>query len=119
MRLALLLWAVAGLPRPALADLSLVMFDQTGCKWCARWEHEIGPAYPKTAEAALAPLTHINIHAQLPEDVRLARPAQFTPTFVLLSEGEEIGRIEGYPGADFFWPMLDELLDLAGTPVAN
>src|SRR6056297_1001007 len=26
-------------------------------------------------------------------------------------EGQELGRIEGYPGAHFFWPMLNQLLD--------
>jgi hypothetical protein len=26
-------------------------------------------------------------------------------------DGIEIGRIAGYPGADFFYPMLDEILE--------
>jgi hypothetical protein len=34
----------------------------------------------------------------------------FSPTFVLVEQGREIGRITGYPGADFFWGMLAELI---------
>ena len=35
------------------------------------------------------------------------------PTFVMLNDGRETGRIEGYPGDEFFWPLLNELIDTA------
>ncbi|MBL3206218.1 thioredoxin family protein, partial [Klebsiella pneumoniae] len=34
---------------------------------------------------------------------------RYTPTFILVDGGREIGRIEGYPGADFFWGLLERL----------
>jgi hypothetical protein len=46
----------------------------------------------------------------------LRSPVRFTPTFVLVDEGREIGRIEGYPGEDFFWGLLERLLQ---TPPAQ
>lgn len=99
---------------PAQAgDLQLIMFDQNGCIYCTRWEAEIGPIYPKTEEARAAPLVQIDIHDPLPDGVTLARPAALTPTFVLTDDGAEVGRIEGYPGEDFFWFLLGELLDMA------
>lgn len=98
------------------APLRLAMFEQAGCHWCARWHEEVGPIYPKTPEAARAPLMVLQIHDDLPEDISLTRPARFTPTFVLLQDGAEVGRIEGYPGQDFFWALLDELLARADTP---
>jgi len=111
--------AVLGHAAPSLAgDLQLLMFDQAGCVYCARWEAEIGPIYPVTEEAETAPLTRIDINDALPEGVVLARPAAFTPTFVLLDEGDEVGRIEGYPGEDFFWFLLGELIDGALPPDA-
>ena len=27
----------------------LVMFRRDGCSWCAKWDREIAPIYPKTA----------------------------------------------------------------------
>ena len=37
-------------------------------------------------------------------------PVRFTPTFVLIDEEREIGRIEGYPGQEFFWGLLENLV---------
>ncbi|MEM1343407.1 MAG: thioredoxin family protein [Pseudomonadota bacterium] len=111
LALTLLLLAVA----PARAEMALMLFDQPGCEWCARWEREIGGAYPLTEEGAQAPLRRASIHEPLPEGVRLVRPARFTPTFVLLRDGQEVGRLEGYAGEDFFYPMLTRLLAQAAA----
>lgn len=40
----------------------------------------------------------------------LKTPVIYTPTFVLVEHDSEIGRIEGYPGEDFFWSLLERLL---------
>ena len=88
----------------------LLMFEEKWCTWCERWNAEIGPIYPKTVEGKRAPLRRVDIHGQLPGDVALASRPQFTPTFVLVEDGREVGRIEGYPGEDFFWGLLDRLL---------
>ncbi len=47
---------------------------------------------------------------RLPAGLALKGMPQFTPTFVLIQNGKELGRIEGYPGPDFFWALLDQLL---------
>lgn len=110
---AVALGALGATAAPALAKMQLLMFQQDGCPWCARWNAQIGPVYPKTAEGKEAPLTRLDIHAPLPAGIALARLPQFTPTFVLVRDGREIGRIEGYPGADFFWGLLDQMLNEA------
>lgn len=77
--------------------------------WCARWNAEIAPIYPKTAEGAFAPLRRVEIHA-IPADIIVTRPVNFTPTFLIVEDGHELARIEGYPGEDWFWPILAKLL---------
>ena len=84
-----------------------------------RWNAEIGPIYPKTPEAALAPLRRIDLRDPVPDDLTLARPVVFTPTFVLIAAGTEVNRIEGYPGPDFFWGLLDSMFADAGSEVIN
>jgi len=88
----------------------LIMLEQKGCHWCAVWNDEIGIAYPKTEEGRRAPLRRVDIHEQLPEDLKSLRKASFTPTFVVWHNGREIDRLRGYPGSHFFWPMLGDML---------
>ncbi len=88
----------------------LVMFEDPGCGWCRRWHAEVGPAYPRTTEGQAAPLRRIHIRDQATAGVLLERPITATPTFVLAEEGREIGRIVGYPGQEFFYGLLGNLL---------
>jgi thioredoxin-related protein len=90
--------------------VELIMVEQKGCSHCQAWHKAIGPIYPKTPEGAFAPLSVVNISEGAPEGVQFARKVVFTPTFVLVDEGAEIGRIEGYPGEDFFWGLLEMML---------
>jgi hypothetical protein len=97
----------------------LVMFEDAGCVWCRKFDREIGPIYPKTEEGRRAPLRHLDIARSGEAGVRLARPVNATPTFVLADNGLEIGRITGYPGEDFFWGLLGELLAKLPPPAAG
>lgn len=117
MRLvAAVVLALAVLPLKAAADTVLWMAEEKGCMWCARWSAEIGPIYPKTPEGRTAPLMRYDLHAQTP-DFTLARPVHFTPTFLLVKDGQEVGRIEGYPGEDFFWGLLGMMFERANIPL--
>ena len=105
--------ALALLPWPALAELQLLMFEQPGCLYCARWDAEVAPEYPLTDEGRAAPLRRLHLRDPVPGDLALARPVTFTPTFVLLKDGAESARLEGYPGEDFFWPLLAAMIGQA------
>jgi thioredoxin-related protein len=91
-------------------EMRLLMFEEVGCHWCAKWNSKIGPIYPKTAEGRAAPLQRIDIHDGIPASITLKSRPQFTPTFVVIRKGREIGRIEGYPGEDFFWGLMEQIL---------
>lgn len=97
-------------PTIATAEAELMMAEEPGCVWCARWNREIGPIYDKTGEGAAAPLRRVDITDPIPDDITLTRSVNFTPTFILLIDGEEMARIEGYPGEDFFWWLLGNML---------
>ncbi len=94
----------------------LVMFERAGCVWCARFDAEIAPIYPNTDESRTAPLRRIDRDRPVPADLAGIDPGAFTPTFVVVDRGQEIGRIRGYPGDSFFFGLLDRILINAGTP---
>lgn len=105
---ALLLTLVTALP--LRAEPRLIMVDQAGCVYCQLWHSQIGHIYPKTPEGQFAPLWVVDLGDMPPDNIELARKVRFTPTFVLVDEGRELARIEGYPGEDFFWALLGKLL---------
>ena len=67
--LALLLAA----PMAALADMQLMMVEQTGCTYCAAWHAEVGPEYPLTTEGKAAPLLQQDLRATMDIITRFMR----------------------------------------------
>lgn len=88
--------------------LELVMVERQGCGWCQRWLRDVGPIYPKTPEGARAPLRRHDLANGQPEG--LVSPAVYTPTFVLLRDRREVGRIVGYADDSTFWGLLGAML---------
>ncbi len=107
LRFFLLLLSIAA-SFPAVAA-EFVMFERAGCPYCARWNREIAPIYPKTAEGKRAPLRRVDIDAPRPADLAGIPNIVYTPTFVLIEDGKEIGRIVGYGGDEIFWSLLAEI----------
>lgn len=93
-----------------LAAAELIMFDEKGCPYCRRWLAEIGPGYPKSEEGKRAPLRRMDIRANLPDGLTLDHPITITPTFVLVEDNREVGRLTGYAGAEFFYELLADVM---------
>ena len=109
MRLLLLFIFVLALASAQAAEL--VMFEQKSCVWCQKFDREIAPAYDKATEGKRAPLRRLDIAQPVPADLAFVRRERFTPVFVLVDQGREIGRIRGYPGDIFFWGLLASLIE--------
>ena len=101
----------AGRATPSRAGaIQVVMCRRAGCPWCHAWDREIGGIWPKSDVGARHPMLMVDLDADPIPQIALARPVRFTPTFVVARDGAEIGRIEGYPGQDFFWGLIQRLV---------
>lgn len=103
----------------AAAAAELVLFESDTCEWCERFHKEVGPAYPNTVESKCAPLRRIDIDDPRPDDLAHIKGIVFTPTFVLIEDGQEVSRLTGYPGEDFFWSLLDRDLKKLRRPCSD
>jgi len=113
--LIVLLQAVLAPPLPARADakragLSLVMVEDPGCVYCRKWHEEVGPGYPLSDEGKTAPLVRLRLGSTA---LGAFKTVKYTPTFILVRDGQEVDRIVGYAGADFFWSAMAEMLEKA------
>ena len=98
---------VAALLWPVTSDAAeLLIFERDGCVWCQRWHRDVGASYGKTDEAKVLPLRRVNMDLPATFRVRLVSPVRYTPTFVVVDDGREIGRITGYINDEAFWGLL-------------
>jgi thioredoxin-related protein len=104
----------------ALADtFELLMFERAGCIYCARWDREVGAAYALTPQGQQAPLRRISLDNGQPKGLGLETPVRYSPTFVLMKDGRESGRITGYMSDAMFWGVFAKMLETQQNPVAQ
>jgi hypothetical protein len=94
----------------SVSAAELVMYRRQGCPWCLAWDRDVGPIYGKTDVGQRAPLRKVDLDRERAK-IALKTPIIYTPTFVLVEQDREVGRIEGYPGEDNFWGLLDRLIE--------
>jgi len=91
--------------------MELVMIEQDICPFCKLFDDQVGAEYSTTEAGKRAPLRRVDLKGEWPEDLKGIRRDQLTPSFILVDDGKEIGRLRGYPGRDEFWELLQKLLD--------
>ena len=104
---ALALTFVASL-QTAAADSRLIMVTSDYCPSCQAWELDVGKVYDKSPYATTLPLTRVEIGSKMPGGVTFQKPVVGTPTFLIIHNGQEIGRQNGYIDAEMFWWWLSE-----------
>ena len=107
VRLLLLLAGLLSCEAARAAEL--VMFERDGCAWCRRWDDDVGKIYGKTEQARLLPLRRVNVDLVGQSNFVLEQPVRYTPTFIVVDRGREVGRITGYMDDGVFWGLLDKL----------
>lgn len=104
---AVALWLLGA---PSASAAELVIFEAKGCPYCRVWDEQIGEIYPRSDLGEIAPLRRVDIDDPWPEDLSGVGGIVFTPTFVLIDDGAEIGRITGYIGEFQFWGLLQRMI---------
>ena len=89
----------------------LLMITSDSCPWCEAFEEEVGDGYHLTDEGRALPLERLDYFQEMPSQVSHISPAIMTPTFIVIRDGDEVGRIVGYPGAELFWWRLSEFFE--------
>jgi thioredoxin-related protein len=110
---AIAVLSVASMPvfaSTAAKGAELAVFSSAHCPYCLAWEREIGRAYASTEEGQKVPARRLDIDARRPSDLAKIRDVDVTPTFVLVDQGHEVGRIVGYNGKLRFWADMRKLL---------
>ncbi len=103
--------------RPDLAKITaLVMIEDRGCPYCARFDAEARESYVNSPEGKLAPLVRFR---RGDPAIAFIERVVYSPTFVLLVGGREVARATGYMGAELFWMEITRLMQTAGLKTSG
>ncbi len=108
---ALLLCLVLGASAHAA---ELLYFFSPTCGYCRAFDEEVAGIYPRTDAGTIAPMRRIEVDPETFEALEAGLPfeAGTVPTFILVDEGKEVARLNGYSGDELFWMSMQRLLDL-------
>jgi thioredoxin-related protein len=95
------------------SNIELLMIDSDDCPYCRKFDREIAAIYPKTNEGKRAPLARHHLGDPLPTKYAALDITRntMTPTFILVKDNQEVDRLVGYNGDEFFWFLLNDLLN--------
>ncbi|MGE0024530.1 MAG: thioredoxin family protein [Hyphomicrobium sp.] len=100
--------AEAGIPAPT--GIELIAFEAPGCIYCPVFRRDVAPSYAASKTGKEAPLRFVDVNDPAAESFHLAGPVRMVPTVVLVRDGVEIGRINGYVGREGMHRLLEGLL---------
>jgi hypothetical protein len=103
------LFTLIASPMPATAA-ELVMVDARACTYCQKFAREMDDVYAASPAGLNAPIRRVSPFKRWPADLSAVRPAPYTPVFILVDGGREVGRFAGYKSPEWFWSKLNPLL---------
>ena len=98
-------------PAPAT---ELLVFEHPQCTYCEVFRRNVLPKYQIATHVSAPPVRFIDVSNGDLDRLGLSARIQMVPTAVVLRDGREMGRIEGYWSSANFFAMLAHILDAAG-----
>jgi thioredoxin-related protein len=95
---------------PKASNLELVVMEAPGCTYCGIFRRDVLPAYEASERAKDVPIRFLDVNDVSSTKIDLETPVDIVPTFVILKDNKEIGRIPGYVGPETFFHTINYLL---------
>ncbi len=100
-------------PLPNASNLELIVMEAPGCTYCDIFRRDVLPSYQASERAKDVPIRFLDINDASPEELGLNSPVDIVPTFVVLKDHKEVGRIPGYVGPEYFFHSINHLISSA------
>jgi thioredoxin-related protein len=88
----------------------LVVFETADCVYCMLLRRDVLQDYLRSTRAAEVPVRFVDVEGIDLDQLPLSSPLTTVPTVVLLSDGQEVGRITGYTGPELFFQLVSRLM---------
>ena len=92
------------------SNVELIVLEAPGCIYCTIFRRDVLPSYQASERARSVPVRFFDVNDSALEQLGLDGPINIVPTFVVLKNNKEIGRIPGYVGPENFYHTINYLL---------
>jgi thioredoxin-related protein len=97
-------------PVPHLGNLQLVVMEADGCIYCGLFRRDVLPSYEASDSGKDMPIRFVDVNDVDKTGIEFESPVDILPTFVIVKDNREIGRIPGYMGPEDFFHSISYLL---------
>lgn len=97
-------------PMPHTGKLQLVVMEAPGCIYCNIFRRDVLPSYEVSERGKEMPVRFIDVNDVDKSGIGLESPIDILPTFVVIKDNREVGRIPGYIGPEDFFHSINYLL---------
>lgn len=95
---------------PAAEDAQLVVMEADGCIYCRIFRRDILPTYEVSERRKTMAVRFLDINDLDASGIALDSPISILPTFVVIRNNREVGRIAGYVGPEDFFRAINYLM---------
>lgn len=88
----------------------IVVIEASSCTYCQVFRRDVAPSYQASPRAQSVPLRYVDVGAPSVDKLALSSPLTVVPTVLILVDGREKGRIDGYAGPKIFFDLVREVL---------
>lgn len=94
--------------------MELVVMEAPGCVYCTLFRRDVLPSYSASQQAKDVPIRFVDLNDEAATALGLDGPIDVVPTFVVMKNNREVGRIPGYMGPEFFFHSINYIISGAG-----
>lgn len=100
--------------KPTVVAQELIVLEVANCIYCDIFRRDVLPGYQKSKRSEELPLRFVDLNDPAFEQLKLASSVSMVPTIVLMREGREADRINGYTGPEAFFHTVARMLGRIG-----
>lgn len=100
-------------PAPKAGTFQLVVMEAPGCTYCGIFRRDVLPSYEASERAKELPVRFLDVNDQASSGLDLQTPVDIVPTFIVVKDKKEVGRIPGYVGRENFYHAINHLMSAA------
>jgi len=91
-------------------SFELVVIEADGCIFCEIFRSDVLPAYEASEQGKQMPVQFVDINDMDTTHLEFKGAVDIVPTFIVVKDRREVGRISGYVGSENFFHSINYLL---------